>query len=135
MGWANHRNNTVTDGKISTLLFDFSNLIDGKYEIQFNITPNILKEDQKISIKMEDKEYSFNDKTEKDIFFKFDTKNISNLDNFVLNFYNDGLISEFDVLKSPDLKLIGFKLNYLILKNMKKIILSGKSGFIGKKYF
>ena len=36
---------------------------------------------------MEDKEYSFNDKTEKDIFFKFDTKNISNLDNFVLNFF------------------------------------------------
>ena len=67
---------------------------------------------------MEDKEYSFNDKTEKDIFFKFDTKNISNLDNFVLNFYNDGLISEFDVLKSPDLKLIGFKLNYLILKKI-----------------
>ena len=118
LGWANHRNNTVTDGKISTLLFDFSNLIDGKYEIQFNITPNILKEDQKISIKMEDKEYSFNDKTEKDIFFKFDTKNISNLDNFVLNFYNEGLIREFDVLKSPDLKLIGVKLNYLILKKI-----------------
>ena len=67
---------------------------------------------------MEDKEYYLMIKLKKISFLKFDTKNISNLDNFVINFYNDGLISEFDVLKSPDLKLIGFKLNYLILKKL-----------------
>ncbi len=117
-GWANHRYDTVSDGRISTLLFDLSSLVDGKYELQFNITPNILKEDQKISIKIEDKEYVYNDKSEKDIFLNFETKNVDDLNNFVINFYNDGLITEYDVLKSPDLKLIGFKLNYLILKKL-----------------
>ena len=117
-GWANHRNNTVSDGRISTLLFNLSSLVDGKYEFQFNITPNILREDQKISISIQDKEYIYDDKTEEDIFFKFETQNVDNLNNFVINFHNNGLITEYDVLKSPDLKLIGFKLNYLILRKL-----------------
>ena len=57
LGWANHRNNTVSDGRISSLLFDLSNLSSGKYNLQLNITPNILRENQKISIKVNDQKF------------------------------------------------------------------------------
>lgn len=118
LGWANHRNNTVSDGKISSLLFDFSNLLSGKYELQINITPNILRENQQISIEVKDQKYIFNKDKDEDIFLEVDTYNIENLENFVIDFYNDGMLTEYDVLKSPDLKQIGFRLNFILLKKI-----------------
>ena len=52
------------------------------------------------------------------MFLKIDTSDIGNLNNFVVSFYNSGLITEYDVLKSPDTKLIAFKLNFLLLKKI-----------------
>ena len=118
LGWANHRYDTVSEGSISSLLFDLSDLTPGNYEILFNITPNILKDNQEITIEMGKQKYIFDKKREENISLKIDTSDVNNLSNFVVNFYNSGLITEYDVLKSPDTKLIAFKLNFLLLKKI-----------------
>ena len=60
----------------------------------------------------------FSEKRDENIFVEVDTNNIDNLENFVIDFYSDGMITEYDVLKSPDLKLIGFRLNFILLNKI-----------------
>ena len=118
LGWSNHRKDTVSDGKNSSLLFNLSDLSPGKYILQINIVPNILKDGQEILIELNGKEYIFGNRKNENLFFEIDTNNIEDLDNYVVHFKIKGMITEFDVLKSPDLKLIGFKLNYLSLNKI-----------------
>ena len=41
---------------------------------------------------------------------------INDPQDYLINFNTSGQITEFDVLKSPDKKKIGFKINYVQLK-------------------
>ena len=119
LGWTKHREDlAVTDGKKTSLIFDFSDLKDQKYILQFNISPYILKNNQELIVEMNNQKYLIKDKKEKNLFLDIDLVKIKDLNNFVVNFKIKGQITEFSIFKSPDIKKMGFKLNYIKLNKI-----------------
>ena len=79
---------------------------------------------QNISVKIND-EYNFKKKiilNEKNKTFQLlipvALDQIADSKNYMINFNTSGQITEFDVLKSPDRKKIGFKINYIKLQKL-----------------
>ena len=79
----------------------------------------IYKADQKLSIEIND-EHDFEKKIFLDIKDKshtfvipLDLNKIKDINNYTVNFKIKGQISEFDALKSPDQKKLGFKIRYI----------------------
>ena len=124
IGWTKHGKNlsAVSDGNNSTLFFDLSGLKENKYNLIINIDAIINSSNQNISIITSDK-YGFekksilNDKNKKfQLSIPILPNKIMDSQNYSINFNTSGQVSEFDVLKSPDKKKIGFKIISIELK-------------------
>ena len=124
IGWTKHglSLSAISDGNFSTLLFNLSELEKGKYDLIVDIEAIINTPKQNIFVEISN-EYKFKKK------IILDKKNkkfqlsipivldqINDPQDYLINFNTSGQITEFDVLKSPDKKKIGFKINYVQLK-------------------
>ena len=126
IGWTKHGQtlSAVSDGNYSTLLFNLSGLKKAKYNLIIDIDAKINNLTQNISVKIND-EYNFKKKiilNEKNKTFQLlipvALDQIADSKNYMINFNTSGQITEFDVLKSPDRKKIGFKINYIKLQKL-----------------
>tara|TARA_B100000795_G_C22789124_1_gene436058 strand:+ start:208 stop:2352 length:2145 start_codon:yes stop_codon:yes gene_type:complete len=127
LGWSyDHSTNGIwSDGKRSSIMLDTQNLIKKSYNLEIGITPNLLKDNQKINLSIsgdgiESKKLLFkkSDKVQTDkIKIKFKKKNLINRRFLIINFDIEGAVSAIDIRKSPDARKLGIKLNDLIVKD------------------
>tara|TARA_X000000950_G_C13909818_1_gene658533 strand:- start:748 stop:2865 length:2118 start_codon:yes stop_codon:yes gene_type:complete len=121
IGWTKHGfdPSARSDGDFSSLFFDLSELKSSNYNLIIKINGIINKADQKLSIEIND-EHDFEKKIFLDIKDKTHTfeiplnlNKIEDINNYTINFKIKDQLSEFDTLKSPDKKKLGFKIDYI----------------------
>ncbi|MDB9820886.1 DUF6311 domain-containing protein [Candidatus Pelagibacter sp.] len=127
LGWSyDHSTNGIwSDGKRSSIMLDTQNLIKKSYNLEIGITPNILKDNQKINLSIsgdgiESKKLLFkksNKVQTNKIKIKFKKENLINRRFLIINFDIEGTVSAIDIRKSPDARRLGIKLNNLIVKD------------------
>ena len=124
IGWTKHGKNlsAISDGEDSVLIFDLSELKENTYNLIINIEAIINSLNQNISIISYDKygfekKFILNDKIKKfELSIPISIDKIIDKHNYFINFNTTGQVSEFDVLKSPDKKKIGFKIISIYLE-------------------
>ncbi len=121
LGWTKHGFDlsAISDGDFSSLFFNLSELKSPNSSLIIKINGIINKADQKLSVEIND-ENSFNKKIFLDIknithtfVIPLNSNKIKDINNYTINFKTKGQISEFDILKSPDKKKLGFKIDYI----------------------
>ena len=119
LGWTKHGFDlsAISDGDFSSLLFNLSELKGPNNSLIIKISGIINKPEQKLSIEIND-EQDFKEKFLLDMKNKthtfaipLDLNKIKDINNYIVNFEIKGQISEFDALKSPDKKKLGFKID------------------------
>ena len=119
LGWTKHGFNlsAKSDGDFSSLLFDLSELKGPNNNLIINIEGIINEINQKLTIEINDeqnfKKKIFLDSKEKTHTIKIplNLNKIKDINNYTINFKINGQISEFEVLKSPDKKKLGFEID------------------------
>lgn len=123
IGWTKHGIDlsATSDGDFSTLIFNFSKLKKNHYKLLIDIDAIIITPNQNIYIEVNDeygfrKEFILNKKKKNtQITIPIDLNLIQNNENYMVDFFTKGQITDFEVLKSPDKKKIGFKINSIKL--------------------
>ena len=119
LGWTKHGFDlsAKSDGDFSSLLFDLSELKSLNNNLIINIKGIINEVNQKLSIEISDeqnfKKKIFLDSKDKthSIKIPLNLNKIKDINNYIINFKINGQISEFEVLKSPDKKKLGFEID------------------------
>ncbi len=119
LGWTKHGFDLSarSDGDFSSLLFNLSELKESGNNLIIKINGIINRADQKLLIEVND-EHDFKEIISLDIKNKnytfeipLNLNKIKDINNYTVNFRIKGQLSEFDTLKSPDKKKLGFKIN------------------------
>ena len=126
IGWTKHGTSlsAVSDGNSSTLIFNLSELKGNMYNLIIDIEAIINSPTQNTSITITDengfkKKIILNSKKNKSkVLIPISLNKIVNYQNYFVNFNTTGQVTEFDVLKSPDKKKIGFKVNSIKIKKL-----------------
>lgn len=123
IGWTKHGNNlaAVSDGSFAALFFNLSELELDNYQLVIDIQGKIKNLNQNIIININDefnfkKEIILNKKNESaQILIPINLKKMNNNENYLIDFNITGQVTDFEILKSPDRKKIGFKINSIKL--------------------